>query len=242
MTNADTEEILLSLGEEVEKVVHKVMEGKKNIEAGVHHNYIVEKGLFSISKAVNGMAFNIESSNKEITNYLSQVNSAAISQKQSLEKITGVGEILKKAALMLEESSSRIKSNEEGLASFKELTPLVNRLKNVLLESAAKEKIRSMSVDNHRDVILDIINNHKELEVVWSNRADGSFVISEPPAGLANAKVRQWWQRSMAGENYVSEIYISSITRKPCLTLSVPIRSKDGSIIGVLGSDIRLKT
>ena len=65
------------------------------------------------------------------------------------------------------------------------------------------------------------------MEAIWSNRSDGSFVFSEPEAGLLNARGRDWWRKAMAGETYISEVYLSAITKRPCLTVSMPLRWED---------------
>lgn len=44
----------------------------------------------------------------------------------------------------------------------------------------------------------------------------------------------------MKGQAYVSEVYVSAITREPCVTVSVPIPGMHGEFLGVLGADISL--
>ena len=51
---------------------------------------------------------------------------------------------------------------------------------------------------------------------------------------------RAWYQRAVAANGLAfTDIYIDSATKKPMLTMSIPIRSK-GEFIGVLASDINL--
>jgi hypothetical protein len=45
----------------------------------------------------------------------------------------------------------------------------------------------------------------------------------------------------MNKETYVSSVYISAITKKPCLTLSRPIVNDAGEVIGVIGIDIAVR-
>lgn len=90
----------------------------------------------------------------------------------------------------------------------------------------------------HREVLGAWMARSPGMEAVWSNRSDGSFVFSEPEAGLLNARSREWWKRAMDGETYVSEIYISAITKRPCMTVSMPLRGADGVSLGVVGIDI----
>ncbi len=103
---------------------------------------------------------------------------------------------------------------------------------------AADSALASLDEDVHREVLGDWLKRTPDMEAIWSNRTDGSFVYSEPEAGLLNARGREWWKRAMAGEAFVSEVYISAITKRPCLTVSMPLQKPDGSAYGVIGIDI----
>ncbi len=103
---------------------------------------------------------------------------------------------------------------------------------------AADPALRTLDETAHRQVLGSWLGKTEGMEAVWSNRGDGSFLFSEPEAGLLNARGREWWRRAMAGENFVSEVYLSAITKKPCLTVAMPIRGEDGAPIGVVGIDI----
>ena len=86
----------------------------------------------------------------------------------------------------------------------------------------------------------ELLSRHDFIEAAWSNDEKGRFIVSIPPAGIANANVRDWFRESMAGKKYVSGVYISAITKSPCITVSKPIVSASGAVIGVIGFDIRL--
>lgn len=103
---------------------------------------------------------------------------------------------------------------------------------------ASDQALASLDEEAHREVLGDWLKRSPDMEAIWSNRADGSFVYSEPEAGLLNARGREWWKRAMAGEAFVSEVYISAITKRPCLTVSMPLQRPDGSAYGVVGIDI----
>jgi methyl-accepting chemotaxis protein len=82
---------------------------------------------------------------------------------------------------------------------------LADRLMEVLNNVAQKPGIASLVEAEHRRTLSDMLKQVPELEAVYSNRADGTFIFSEPPARLANARARDWWQRAMAGDNYLFE-------------------------------------
>ena len=109
-----------------------------------------------------------------------------------------------------------------------------------LSQAAADPALASLDSETHRRVLTGRLYGKPGVEAVWSNRADGTFIFSEPPAGLLNARGREWWRRAMEGETFVSDIYISAITKRPCRTVSMPIPGADGKPVGVVGLDITM--
>lgn len=101
-------------------------------------------------------------------------------------------------------------------------------------------QIRKMDKESHREELAKLIQNSDFIEAAWSNDAKGRFLCSIPEAGIANAKIRDWFQKSIQGEEFCSKVYISAITKRPCLTLSVPVTDMNGVIAGVLGVDLKL--
>lgn len=81
--------------------------------------------------------------------------------------------------------------------------------------------------------------NHR-VEAIYTCRDDGSFIYSDPPAGIPDARIRPWWQKAISGRPYVSPIYISAINQKPCCTISVPFYAQNDLIAGVLGVDLNV--
>jgi methyl-accepting chemotaxis protein len=110
-----------------------------------------------------------------------------------------------------------------------------------LASAAARPDIRSLDEQAHAAALKALIGSKPEIEAIWSNRADGSFIFSFPEAGLLNARGREWWKRAMEGSAYTSDIYISAITKRPCLTISMPILDDLGKPAGVVGIDIRVE-
>jgi len=111
-----------------------------------------------------------------------------------------------------------------------------------LTEAAKQSSIMSLEPNNHYEKLLVMLNSQPEVEAIWSNSADGSFIVSIPDAGLLNAKGREWWKRAMKGENYQSSYYVSAITKQLCQTISIPIYSEDHNIVGVLGIDLAIRS
>lgn len=198
-----------------------------------------KSALDSIASAVNEISQAAGRSNSEIDDYLKQVSTAANAQKENLNKIVELGNILEKAASMLEKISEKIKLDNDAEIGGHTKEKTVRLLQELVIKSA-DPMIMGMNPAEHQRALTDFIGSHPDLEAVWTNRMDGAFVYSIPPAGLANAKARHWWKQSASGMEYVSEVYISAITQRPCLTLSVPVREPSGAVVGVLGADLGL--
>lgn len=110
-----------------------------------------------------------------------------------------------------------------------------------LTRLAADPQLMLLEEPEHERRLSAMLRAEAEIEAVWSNRSDGSFIFSLPAAGLLNAKGRTWWKKAMEGVSYQSDPYISAITKQPCVTVAVPIRGQDGSVIGVMGADIAIR-
>ena len=81
----------------------------------------------------------------------------------------------------------------------------------------------SMEESYHESKLSSMLISKVDVEAIWSNRIDGSFIFSLPEAGLLNAKGRDWWKKAMTGQVFQSEVYVSAITKQHCVTVSVPI-------------------
>jgi methyl-accepting chemotaxis protein len=109
---------------------------------------------------------------------------------------------------------------------------------DLLRTLASDPSLAGLEEEVHREVLGSSLKRTTGMEAIWSNRSDGSFVFSEPKAGLLNARGREWWKKAMNGEIFVSDVYISAITKRPCLTVSMPLRRIEGTVFGVIGIDI----
>lgn len=156
------------------------------------------------------------------------------------EQVAKLGEI----SVNLERTSNELSASIQSIGtdrSHRETAAQLEPMKLVLERLAASRGIVSLEPEEHERLLGAAMAQSAGVEAIWSNRADGSFIYSEPKAGLVHARGREWWKRAMAGEPYVSEAYISAITKKPCVTLSQPIRGERGECIGVVGIDLAVK-
>ncbi|CCO08029.1 methyl-accepting chemotaxis protein [Desulforamulus hydrothermalis] len=172
----------------------------------------------------------------DINSSLQQVASVLELREKDLTMVVHTGKLMSDLANQLEKTAAGHQLNYE----IRQATiSRINKIKSLLAETAARTDIIALDPLRHQNLLWQIKKDNPDIEAIWSNDQTGIFIFSEPAAGLANAKVRQWWQKAMQGNVFVSPVYISAITRQPCLTVSVPILSGQ-QIIGVLGADVSL--
>lgn len=92
----------------------------------------------------------------------------------------------------------------------------------------------------HKKLLDNLLKNSGKIEAIWSNNLEGTFIYSNPPAGIPNGKIRPWFIESLKGNTYISEIYISAISKNPCVTISLPLTDESKKIVGVVGADLHL--
>jgi methyl-accepting chemotaxis protein len=73
-------------------------------------------------------------------------------------------------------------------------------------------------------------------------KGDGQAKIVSRITDLQELDVvaRPYFQAAWQGEDYESELYISKLTYRPCITISCPLMDEKNQRIGVLGADLQL--
>lgn len=93
---------------------------------------------------------------------------------------------------------------------------------------------------------------HQQLELVYLTDARGlqpvanigrgaGGVAADASAVGRNWSSRPWFQQPVETRGMaVSEVYVSNATGENCITVSAPILSETGDLLGVLGVDVNL--
>lgn len=161
-----------------------------------------------------------------------EIGEGIAKQKRDLKLLTGVTGDLDKAA----EDIRNLNDNFEFdfLKKDDEMTEIIDDEKEYL-----NNFIKELSIEDV-DKIRDYMDKRGRVEAVWITDTDGNFLLSIPQAGINNGRGRSWFKESMKKGAFESDIYISAISKKPCLTLSKTILNGGGKgkVEGVLGIDL----
>lgn len=247
------------------KNVNTHLEASDNeIDQGVKKSMIVEKGLEKIqisfdevTQLVNDIStlsskeVSLASSVKNCMNLVQDnahqtadsvrdVYYSIEKQKDGLGNLVNMGELLNSASQNITKVIEQNRLNDLSELDTSKVQEYMMRFKEMVESFNQDESFVNLDQKAHRLVLEKLLKDNDFIEAVWTNGYKGRFVVSIPPAGIANGNVREWFKEALLGQIYMSKPYISSITKSPCVTLSAPIKQKDGVIKGVIGIDIKL--
>ena len=229
--------------EDGSKEITSVLKSFEKLQNKQQH---IQSSIAETNDAVASQAENIQ----EITVLLNDISDMSIENTNQVSNIsnnvsnqhTNIEQLLKITSSLTKTSSELqhiMKKDDHFIEEFhydtSHLEKIKIKLKNLLTES----DLHNLDATNHEQILNSFLLTYPNLEAIWSNRSDGTFIYSNPPAGLVNAKVRPWFKHAIKGEIFVSEIYTSALTKKKCLTISCPI-TFENEIKGVIGVDLSL--
>ena len=225
-----------------ESAIEKTNSGAATAEqvVDVFHSTIaqveeIKENMASISRAAQDQSeqfLSLENAIVELNNLTHRnVENAAHSDSIS-EELQKNGEALRVfLGNIISKTVSRRKLSDNNISRIlKEIEGMVFRIQSCEMDKASHQRILSEWKSDRL----------REIGAIYTCRRDGSFIFSDPPAGILDARVRHWWQKAVIGRPYMSPTYISAINHKPCQTISVPFYTPDNRIGGVLGVDLKL--
>ncbi|MFO7819372.1 MAG: methyl-accepting chemotaxis protein [Halanaerobacter sp.] len=195
---------------------------------------------FALIADIHDQVSNLDQIRDKTMTSVEEVYQSVNQQKNKIESIQNLGSRLNNSVDNLSQSVNNIELFDQETIQ-NEVTEKAAKTKDILEEELLNNQgFKSLDASLHQRLLDELIEKYNFIEAIWTNKADGQFIYSNPPAGLANAKVRDWFQSSINGEEFISNVYISSITHRPCATVSIPI-TNEGEVMGVIGADIKLK-
>jgi len=121
-----------------------------------------------------------------------------------------------------------------------EIKRLLDDSQGLVEALAASPTAQSMDGANVFDMITATQQRNPLFELIFVMDSTG-MQIARTSGKLANRGDRAYFQEAMKGNTYFTDTYISAFTNAPTVTVSTPIRSKSGAVVGVFAADISLK-
>lgn len=231
----------------------QIDEGTQELNSVLEHLQSFKTRLNSITNMVSESTDAVEEQREkvqEITQLLQEISQMAMENQENISQVTNDlnsqhehVEVIHSISQSLIVTSNELQQlvHQDTIKNNIQIDEsLITNSKQILLFLIQSGKLDSMTAYNHQLLLDQILHTNKEFEAIWSNNLDGTFVYSNPKAALVNAKMRPWFIKAAEGQIFVSDVYISALTKNACITLSMPIRQGD-KVIGVLGADLVIR-
>ena len=106
---------------------------------------------------------------------------------------------------------------------------------------AGMPAIKAMRVSSMASILKNFQDNNPQFELIAVLDKNGNQ-IARSSGKLGSRADRDYFKAAIAGQQFTSKAYISATTNQLCVTVSCPIRNDNGEIVGVVASDITLKS
>lgn len=243
--------VIVQTKEEVDKV--KEMSENIGVSLNTLENefVLVDKDLKNIEKNSN-LEKNIFI---KVNNTLTRVNEVFIEGERAFAGVqSSIGnqkkdlKLLKVVTEDLENATEDVKKLTEEIDLSKLFLTNGNTEKKLEEEKKALETFAmEVGVDSY-DNLEQYLQKRPQVEAIWINDLNGNFVISIPKAGLNNGRSRPWFIETLKKGEYESKVYVSAISKKPCITVARCLYKNDSygpggvkEVEGVLAVDISLE-
>jgi len=177
---------------------------------------------------------------QQVLTHVEQVGLFLTDQKKDFSEIGQMGTILKAEAESMVKTTEKITLVDYNQTNSPDIAILICKQQKLIEHIAEQVGKQDLAAADQELLLSKLLQQEEKLEAAWSNSIDGRFIVSLPPAGIANAASRIWFKEAILGNNFVSQVYVSAISSLPCITIAVPIRSIAGLVIGVIGVDVKL--
>lgn len=233
-----TGEITGQMKREIERLVSTMNSSQEQVNTTFTRVYReVEDNLQTQQQTVSQILNDIAGNKTRIEIYSRQLNQQLSLWAQALDSLKNSAALFERIEQALTATLATVAQSESGKKSIDD--DYLSWMLEQMNELVHQEVIQHMKPVDHQVILSSFLEQQRgTIEAIYTTDAEGNFIFSKPSAGLANARVRPWWQEAITGRIYKSPLYISAITRKPCLTIALPIPGSDGRESGVLGVDL----
>lgn len=249
----------------MELVVNTVKPNQKSVEKSVRHSQDIEEVLNKIKQSfenvfsltedvvtiidnkqtvidhISDELTNLQSDFEDVNCNVNNVYEAVTNQTNSIKDLDHMKDFLLNASKTMEVLTDKIEGNSTDANMSVVKNHCDKTIKIIKNELLSKKELLELTKDIHKNILDKFLQEHSYIEAVWANDIKGKFIYSNPHEGIANASMRQWFKESIKGTEFVSPVYISSITSNPCVTVSLPILNTSGDIVGVIGADLKIE-
>jgi methyl-accepting chemotaxis protein len=149
------------------------------------------------------------------------------------------------ASMYLSVQSAEQKTIESNTTIAEQISSEINlfmdNAKGLTEALVLSPEVSSLDASKIKPLILGIQQKNPQFELLYI-MDDSGMQIARTSGDLANRAEKPYFKEAISGKTFITDVYISSFTNAPTVTISTPIKDSSGKITGVLASDISLKS
>lgn len=128
--------------------------------------------------------------------------------------------------------------NQQMAASFKRN---IDTNRGISDSVALMPAVKSMQPEAMDKAIKDIQARNPQFELIAVLDKDGNQIVRSS-GKLGNRADRDYFKAAIKGDDFATNAYVSATTNQLCITVSTPVKDDTGAVVGVVASDISLKS
>lgn len=118
---------------------------------------------------------------------------------------------------------------------------LLDNAQSINESLAAVPSVRSMDAETMKAFLIEVQKKNPQFELIAVLDKDGQQ-IARTSGKNSNRADRDYFKEARNGKVFFSDAYISATTKALCATVSAPILGADGSVVGVIASDVSMQS
>lgn len=252
--NNMTEEIQVQVGSSKENIetvsesknlLGQILESTKNTNSAVENIHSLAEEEVKIIQVFNEIIEKIAIGAQKSTDFAQE---AAASSQEQTTSVQIMFESIKKLGIMANDVQNivngfvkefvmdgrmkdLVKKGADALKSISQITDIYNMNESVC------EEVLIMEIRNYNVfeliAIMDKVGDSKAIVIKDSNKSSKEL--------QGNYVHRPYFQEAIKGVVFTSEPYISLSSNTYCVTIAVPVKDKQGNIIGIVMGDLSLE-
>jgi methyl-accepting chemotaxis protein len=165
---------------------------------------------------------------------------AAAAAEQQSAAMEQVFESIKSLNEMAKELDHSFEDYRKGLTLGEKEKARIEKAKSVISKLASEQPLLEDNIPEIEKLLREKVSGDTGLEFAAFLDTRGAIKTSSQGVFKDNASHRPFFMEAVKGNVYQSEPYISKLTQDFCVTVSLPVRDKNGNIKGVLMGDVNI--
>lgn len=263
-------ELITSIKNEISSIANEIREDSKTIKSDISFADDSRKYFDDIVVSTDETIDVIDDINhlakeeKKIINDIKEFmeNVAATSQQNTSATEEATSTIEQQSNMIddmfesLKELNIMTGGIKEVIHSFVKSYDIDSKMKNEINKGIKKlvkmtedNSIQNFNKSQAEEFLQEVINKNKNFEVLTLFNSEGDTIgisydnnldLGSQDDLYENFNHREYFQKAIQGENYISDPYISTDSYNYCIAMSVPVNDDSNNTIGVLMADFAL--